>query len=316
VLASEALEVLALRPGATPAEIKQAYRDLVKVWHPDRFSSDARLREKAEAKLREINEAYRVLEGVPESGDEGFEGVGTAEATAGTSPQQPPPPRPQERPRTVAERDKILRQWLYGTVAVLVVAFVGYAVTENRRQMAIAPAIPTAASVPSPPPPPTPITTPEATPSANPVGPKEAQSQPFRVTRLSEAQTDQMNEACVALPVESVQRGDCLRAQAGAIKAIKGKAPDLSGLTAAERGFVESACAAARRGQGEPGYKRCTAAQLASLAAEPERPDLTKLSGADRSSVERACSATGDRDGPAAYDRCAARFMKMLAQAR
>ncbi len=62
LLAIEALEVLALRPGATPVQIKEAYRDLVKVWHPDRFGSDARLRAKAEEKLQRINEAYRVLQ--------------------------------------------------------------------------------------------------------------------------------------------------------------------------------------------------------------------------------------------------------------
>lgn len=62
MLAIEALEVLVLRPGATPVQIKEAYRDLVKVWHPDRFGSDARLRVKAEEKLQRINEAYRVLQ--------------------------------------------------------------------------------------------------------------------------------------------------------------------------------------------------------------------------------------------------------------
>src|SRR6266566_3153727 len=62
LLAKEALDVLALRSGATPVEIKEAYRDLVKVWHPDRFGSDARLRQKAENKLQQINDAYRVLQ--------------------------------------------------------------------------------------------------------------------------------------------------------------------------------------------------------------------------------------------------------------
>lgn len=62
MLTKEALDVLALRPGATPTEIKEAYRDLVKVWHPDRFGSDARLREKAEDKLKQLNDAYRVLQ--------------------------------------------------------------------------------------------------------------------------------------------------------------------------------------------------------------------------------------------------------------
>jgi DnaJ domain len=50
---------LGLQNGATKTEIKQAYRDLAKIWHPDRFSrNDERLRRKAEAKLKEINEAY------------------------------------------------------------------------------------------------------------------------------------------------------------------------------------------------------------------------------------------------------------------
>ena len=35
--------VLDLDPSASPAEVQQAYRDLVKVWHPDRFAHDSRL---------------------------------------------------------------------------------------------------------------------------------------------------------------------------------------------------------------------------------------------------------------------------------
>ena len=62
MLAKEALDVLALKAGATPVEIKEAYRDMVKVWHPDRFGSDGRLRQKAEDKLKQINDAYRVLQ--------------------------------------------------------------------------------------------------------------------------------------------------------------------------------------------------------------------------------------------------------------
>jgi DnaJ domain len=50
---------LGLQNGASKTEIKQAYRDLAKIWHPDRFSpADERLRRKAEAKLQEINAAY------------------------------------------------------------------------------------------------------------------------------------------------------------------------------------------------------------------------------------------------------------------
>jgi len=49
---------LELDPGASLAEARQAYKDLVNIWHPDRFSQNPRLREKAEKKLKEINAAY------------------------------------------------------------------------------------------------------------------------------------------------------------------------------------------------------------------------------------------------------------------
>ena len=48
-------ETLGFKPGATEEQIKQAYRDLVKVWHPDRFAGSPRLQEKAQEKLKEIN---------------------------------------------------------------------------------------------------------------------------------------------------------------------------------------------------------------------------------------------------------------------
>lgn len=54
-------QILGLNPGASEEEIKEAYRDLINVWHPDRFSNNQRLREKANEKLKEINIAYNKL---------------------------------------------------------------------------------------------------------------------------------------------------------------------------------------------------------------------------------------------------------------
>jgi curved DNA-binding protein CbpA len=51
-------ELLELDPGASPDEVKQAYKDIVNVWHPDRFSGNLRLKEKAEEKIKEVNAAY------------------------------------------------------------------------------------------------------------------------------------------------------------------------------------------------------------------------------------------------------------------
>ncbi len=55
-------EILELKPGASPEEVKQAYKDLVSVWHPDRFSHNPRLQQKAQEKLKEINRAYEAIE--------------------------------------------------------------------------------------------------------------------------------------------------------------------------------------------------------------------------------------------------------------
>jgi curved DNA-binding protein CbpA len=50
--------VLDLEPGASLEEVNQAYKDLVFIWHPDRIPSDnPRLQQKAQAKLKELNDA-------------------------------------------------------------------------------------------------------------------------------------------------------------------------------------------------------------------------------------------------------------------
>lgn len=58
-----ALRVLGLPPSATADDIKSAWRDLAKVWHPDRFVHDERLRRKASENLSRINEAHEALRG-------------------------------------------------------------------------------------------------------------------------------------------------------------------------------------------------------------------------------------------------------------
>lgn len=62
--------ILVLAPSAQLEELKTAYRDLIKVWHPDRFSKDPRLQEKALERTKSINEAYQKLQAYVELGPE------------------------------------------------------------------------------------------------------------------------------------------------------------------------------------------------------------------------------------------------------
>jgi len=51
-------EILEIRHDASLDEARQAFRDLVSIWHPDKYCHNARLMEKADRKLKEINWAW------------------------------------------------------------------------------------------------------------------------------------------------------------------------------------------------------------------------------------------------------------------
>lgn len=53
-------EVLGVRQGASEEEIKAAYKELVKKYHPDKYQNNP-LSDLAEEKLQEVNEAYDML---------------------------------------------------------------------------------------------------------------------------------------------------------------------------------------------------------------------------------------------------------------
>jgi DnaJ-class molecular chaperone len=49
------LEILELESVISPEALKRAYRDMVQIWHPDRFHGKSRLEKMASAKLKDIN---------------------------------------------------------------------------------------------------------------------------------------------------------------------------------------------------------------------------------------------------------------------
>lgn len=59
-----ALQILGLDSDASHRQIESTYRLLVKVWHPDRFQTDPKLKEAAEEKLKSINAAHAYLHSV------------------------------------------------------------------------------------------------------------------------------------------------------------------------------------------------------------------------------------------------------------
>lgn len=52
---------LGIAPGASWKQLRQAYKKLIKTWHPDRFQQDARQKRLAEEKTKEINQSYKEL---------------------------------------------------------------------------------------------------------------------------------------------------------------------------------------------------------------------------------------------------------------
>ena len=79
-------QVLDLEPGKSLDEVKRSYRELVKVWHPDRFTGDTKLQQKAQEKLKQINLAYELLEEFFKSQDK----AGQSGSTPKSSQEAPP----------------------------------------------------------------------------------------------------------------------------------------------------------------------------------------------------------------------------------
>ena len=83
---SNPYEVLGLKEGASDEEIKAAYRELVKKYHPDQYQNNP-LGDLAEEKMQEVNQAYETLTkggGNAHGGYGGYGGYGGGNAYGGS----------------------------------------------------------------------------------------------------------------------------------------------------------------------------------------------------------------------------------------
>jgi curved DNA-binding protein CbpA len=299
--ANQALGILGLGPDASADDIKDVYRDLTKVWHPDRFANDPGLRERAEEKFKIINEAYQVLQGHP------FRPIIDSSSSPVAPAHQGPPqhtrmnPRDHRRsharaPNKSGHRSAFLA---YGLIGVVMMGSVEYAVWRHR--------VSEARNSPS---------TRQASPS-----PPEQQNE----VDASLAKSDGAGESSTAgtpKPADSagqggteLKRGTRRESRAGAPKSISendirssnrshATARTEDSLSNDERASLKAACSQAKYLEGPAAFNQCIEDHLARLASAPSRPDLSSLSASERQSLEEACSKAKYMEGPASYNQC------------
>ncbi len=132
-------QLLGVRAGAPSEEIREAYRDLIRVWHPDRFEHDSKLRAKAEKTTQELNAAYRRLS----RSHRGRSRTGANRKTC-RAESRPPVRRTNSssaahsEPPTYSRNDTIVTALLrlgLGAFVVIGVLFVGLGVFNARRAL-------------------------------------------------------------------------------------------------------------------------------------------------------------------------------------
>jgi curved DNA-binding protein CbpA len=124
------LASLELPADASWEQIKDRYRFLAKVWHPDRFGADPRARSRAESQFKSINETYQwlmkhkaVVDSIPgRDRTAGHNAESNDDARVAEQPEPAPEPqhsaRPQHRPAGARQTGaSAIEKFLWGVVA-------------------------------------------------------------------------------------------------------------------------------------------------------------------------------------------------------
>ena len=118
--------LLEIEPGCSLEDLKRSRKELVQVWHPDRFSNDERLQIKAEERVKQINAAFDVLYPVVLKGGTGSEG-------ASAHPAQPVQKEFFNQPFSKIDGDEIrgisLNRRHLGIWTIVLAAFLGLLTT-------------------------------------------------------------------------------------------------------------------------------------------------------------------------------------------
>ncbi|MGD0022174.1 MAG: DnaJ domain-containing protein [Smithellaceae bacterium] len=302
---SESLKILGLTKDASLKEIKQAYKDLVNVWHPDRFTNNARLQKKANEKLKEINAAYENLVSF-------YENINSSES-ANYYSQEPPRQPPPEPPPSYAS-DKPHKQPGYtGYKGIIIVIFiVGFLfllwAQNDKPENKFTQPHPKRIS-PSPAPF---VTSPKILDEPKIEFKKRPQ------TQIADDKVKRLDLKRRTPPRESkIEEGLSTQSQTKNLDI-----PDLSRLTYEEKASIESVCSNAKYLDGPASYNRCLKNQLATLAQGERRPDLSQLTYEEKASIESVCSKKASIEsvcsnakylqGPASYNRCLKNQLKQL----
>jgi hypothetical protein len=156
---ADAYRVLEIAAGASKDEAREARNVLAKVWHPDRHQGDPKVHDRADRKLRQINEAYEILETA------GFPKAEIPQREAPPAYVDSLTPRPHSTPpKTDTVRDELprrrVRLWVpFALGAVVAAAAIAFVMHEKH-----APATPTAPTTIVTPTPTIPVPTPTPSP--------------------------------------------------------------------------------------------------------------------------------------------------------